>query len=58
MAFEYLNKPEIWEMFCDTYEALYEKMVEFDDWYKKAKHGTSDLKSEWKAYIKETLFHC
>lgn len=33
MIFNYLNNPVIWNKFCATYEGLYDRMLEFDQWY-------------------------
>lgn len=33
MTFEYLRNAKIWNMFCATYEGIYNKMGEFDEWY-------------------------
>lgn len=33
MNFSYLNNPEVWDMFCASYEGVYDKMGEFDEWY-------------------------
>lgn len=33
MIFTYLNNPVVWTKFCDSYNAIYEHMVQFEQWY-------------------------
>ena len=33
MIFTYLNNATVWSKFCDTYEAIYILMDQFDVWY-------------------------
>lgn len=57
MVFNYLNSPDIWSMFCDTYEALYELMGDFDTFYAGSGSGVTipSLQDEWKEYIEVVL---
>lgn len=52
-----MNNPIIWGKFCDTYEALYDRFGDFDNWY--ARNGgpiaIPSLQDEWKAYMRAVL---
>lgn len=53
--FTYLNSDDIWGMYCGVYEAIYDRLGEFDRWYKNKKHGDVDMQSEWKKYNRVVL---
>lgn len=57
MVFNYLKSPDIWSMFCDTYEALYKLMGDFDTFYARSANGLAipSLQDEWKEYIEVVL---
>ncbi|KAM0553403.1 hypothetical protein ACHAPJ_007417 [Fusarium lateritium] len=56
MVFEYMNHPDVWTKFCDTYEALRTVFGKFDTYYARQTSAPAipSLKDEWKEYI-ETL---
>nr|WOD46715.1 hypothetical protein [Trichoderma atroviride] len=57
LIFSYMNNPMVWDMFCDTYEALYDRFEDFDSWY--ARNGGAlaipSLQNEWRAFIRAML---
>lgn len=57
MVFEYLNHPDIWKKFCDTYEALWEQMGNFDTFYATQSSAPTipSLQDEWKEFIEVVL---
>ncbi|KFY47830.1 hypothetical protein V496_10420 [Pseudogymnoascus sp. VKM F-4515 (FW-2607)] len=56
MTFEYLRDPTIWGMFCATYEGIYNKMGEFDQWYAlNVGVASFNLQAEWKDYMQIVL---
>jgi hypothetical protein len=57
LVFNYLNTKEIFDKFCGTYEALYDLLGEFDDWYTQNGSGLTipSLQKEWKDYNREVL---
>ena len=55
MVFTYLDKQNIWDKFCGTYEAIYDRLGEFDKWYTNKFKDPSDLQSEWKKYLRVVL---
>ena len=54
MTFTYLNVQEVWDAFCGTYEAIYDRLGLFDSWYAR-NGGNLKLQDEWKSYIRVTL---
>ncbi|EXK80363.1 hypothetical protein FOQG_15145 [Fusarium oxysporum f. sp. raphani 54005] len=57
MVFEYMNHPDIWKKFCDTYEALWEQMGNFDTFYATQSSAPTipSLQDEWKEFIEVVL---
>jgi chitinase len=57
MVFEYMNHADIWKKFCDTYEALWEQMGNFDTFYatRSAAPAIPSLQDEWKEFIETVL---
>lgn len=55
MVFEYMNHPDVWEKFCDTYEAIYNRLGEFDDYHEQQKTGLPTLQDEWPKFINVVL---
>lgn len=47
----------MWSKFCATYEAIYDRLGEFDDWYVQQNTGViaPSLQKEWKEYIRVVL---
>ncbi|KAF6515930.1 hypothetical protein HZS61_004671 [Fusarium oxysporum f. sp. conglutinans] len=56
LLFNYMNHDDVWEMWCDTYNAMRVHLVEFDKWYPKSK-GDPDvtLADEWDKYHRVAL---
>ncbi|TVY74071.1 Chitotriosidase-1 [Fusarium oxysporum f. sp. cubense] len=56
LLFNYMNHEDVWEMWCDTYNAMRVHLVEFDKWYPKSK-GDPDvtLADEWDKYHRVAL---
>lgn len=52
-----MNDATVWSIFCNTYEALYELLGEFDSWY--AQNGAAvaipSLQDEWKEFTQAVL---
>lgn len=52
-----MNNQIIWDKFCDTYEALYDRLGDFDSWY--ARNGgplaIPSLQNEWRAFVRAML---
>ncbi|KAJ5629565.1 hypothetical protein N7528_003222 [Penicillium herquei] len=62
MVFNYMNEEEVWGKFCDTYEAIYSLLQEFNDFYDTNptlfEYGNldlPDLQEEWQNYINAAL---
>ncbi|KAJ6032766.1 hypothetical protein N7540_003498 [Penicillium herquei] len=62
MVFNYINEEEVWEKFCDTYEAIYSLSQDFNDFYDTNptlfQYGNLDLpdpQEEWQNYINAAL---
>ncbi|KAL6690469.1 glycoside hydrolase family 18 protein [Trichoderma pleuroticola] len=56
LVFTYLNSPEIWDMFCASYEAMYDHMGFYDSWYSVNGPGiVINFQAEWKKYIRAAL---
>lgn len=55
MVFEYMNDPEVWDKFCDTYEAIYERLGEFDDFHASLNRNFPKLQDEWPKFIDAVL---
>jgi hypothetical protein len=57
MTFSYMNHPDIVRAFCGTYEAIYEKLEFFRDYWDVEGDGDEipDLQEEWKNYIRASL---
>lgn len=55
MVFEYMNSPKVWEKFCDTYEAIYNRLGEFDDYSARNNRNFPKLQDEWPKYIDVVL---
>ncbi|EED18783.1 bacteriodes thetaiotaomicron symbiotic chitinase, putative [Talaromyces stipitatus ATCC 10500] len=58
MVFEYMNNPNVWAMFCDTFEAIYGDLVVFDRTYQQQYPNNpinTALATEWSNYIRATL---
>ncbi|KAK4069890.1 CAZyme family GH18 [Trichoderma aggressivum f. europaeum] len=56
LVFTYLNSPEIWDMFCASYEAMYDHMGFYDSWYSVNGPGIIiNFQAEWKKYIRTAL---
>ncbi|RYP44871.1 hypothetical protein DL768_008713 [Monosporascus sp. mg162] len=56
MLFNYLNNNDVWNRFCASYEALWDRFGEFDEWWLN-NQGVSNvlLQSAWKDYVREVL---
>ncbi|KAL7959945.1 hypothetical protein V8C34DRAFT_92673 [Trichoderma compactum] len=56
LVFTYLNTPEIWDMFCASYEAMYQHMGNYNSWYSANGPGIAiDFQAEWKKFIRTAL---
>jgi chitinase len=55
MIFEYMNNPDVWEKFCDTYEAIYDRLGEFDNYHQQQQTGLPSLQDEWPKFIDVVL---
>lgn len=57
MVFNYMNDPDVWKKFCDTYEAIYDRLGEFDDFYENTGEPALDspLQTEWKKFMETFL---
>ncbi|CAG8939269.1 unnamed protein product [Penicillium salamii] len=55
MVFTYMNSPDVWDMFCDTYEAIYDRLGEFDDYHRQQNTGLPSLQNEWPKFIDAVL---
>ncbi|KAH0528005.1 hypothetical protein TsFJ059_002919 [Trichoderma semiorbis] len=56
LVFTYLNTPEIWDMFCASYEAMYQHMGFYDSWYSVNGPGiVINFQAEWKKFIRTAL---
>lgn len=55
MVFEYMNDPEVWEKFCDTYEAIYNRLGEFDDFSARNNRNIPKIQDEWPKFIDVVL---
>ncbi|EON97113.1 putative bacteriodes thetaiotaomicron symbiotic protein [Phaeoacremonium minimum UCRPA7] len=56
MMFSYLNDATVWPKFCATYEGIYDKMGEFDEWYNlNVGPASFNIQEEWKDYIRVAL---
>ncbi|OQE20207.1 hypothetical protein PENFLA_c017G00789 [Penicillium flavigenum] len=56
MVFTYMNDPTVWKMFCDTYEAIYDRLGEFDDYHRQQNTGIPSLQDEWPKFIDAVLY--
>ncbi|CAG8071629.1 unnamed protein product [Penicillium olsonii] len=56
MVFTYMNDPTVWKMFCDTYEAIYDRLGEFDDYHRQQNTGIPSLQDEWPRFIDAVLY--
>lgn len=53
-----MNHPTVWPIFCQTFNNIYDRMVEFDSWYDVAGNGDdqrSHLAGEWANFIRASL---
>ncbi|KAI0459239.1 hypothetical protein F5B21DRAFT_457790 [Xylaria acuta] len=55
MVLEYLRHDEVWEKFCGTCGAIYEKIGEFDQWWYTDYGPMFDMQIEWEKYIRIAL---
>ncbi|KAJ5124984.1 uncharacterized protein N7515_008809 [Penicillium bovifimosum] len=55
MVFEYINHPDVWEKFCATYEAIYNRLGEFDEYHSRKGNSFPVLQDEWPKYIDVVL---
>ncbi|KAJ5566412.1 hypothetical protein N7535_008050 [Penicillium sp. DV-2018c] len=55
MVFEYMNHPDVWEKFCATYEAIYDRLGEFDEYHSQKGNNFPVLQDEWPKYIDAVL---
>ncbi|KAJ5109963.1 hypothetical protein N7532_002608 [Penicillium argentinense] len=55
MVFEYMNDPKVWEKFCDTYEAIYNRLGEFDDFSARNNRNLPKIQEEWPIFIDVVL---
>ena len=57
MVFTYLNSADVWSAFCGTYEAIYDLLGEWDDWWVANGSGVTipPMQAEWKKYIETVL---
>lgn len=56
MVFTYMNDPTVWKIFCDTYEAIYDRLGEFDDYHRQQNTGIPSLQDEWPKFIDAVLY--
>jgi chitinase len=56
-----MNEPDIWFKFCSTYEAIYLRFLQWDEWYNNtyanggATRTIPNMADEWKLYIRVVL---
>jgi hypothetical protein len=52
-----MNHDEVWDAFCGTYEAIYDILGEWQDWWNANGSGYTppNMQDEWKAYIETVL---
>ncbi|KAM0546636.1 hypothetical protein ACHAPJ_010774 [Fusarium lateritium] len=56
MLFNYMNDDSVWDMWCNTFNAMREHLVEFDDFYPKGKDDPDvTLADEWDRYHRAAL---
>jgi chitinase len=55
MVFGYLNSPKVWSKFCDTYEAIYDLLGDFDQYQTQQGNTIVSLQDEWPKYIRTVL---
>ncbi|KAH7309224.1 hypothetical protein B0I35DRAFT_398631 [Stachybotrys elegans] len=57
MVFTYLNHPEVWQAFCSVYEAIYDLLGNWDDWWDANGSGFTppSLQAEWRDYMETVL---
>lgn len=62
MVFTYLNNPDVWSSFCGTYDASYDLLGEWDDWWSQngsnfppPNFAVPSMQEEWKNYIETVL---
>jgi len=59
MISPYMNNDDVWESFCDTYNAIYNVLSDFDVWYQltanPSNKSKSNLSAEWAKHIRAEL---
>ncbi|UKZ58865.1 uncharacterized protein TrAtP1_000187 [Trichoderma atroviride] len=57
MIFNYFNTKEVWDMFCASYEAMYDHMGAFNTFYARQGQAVTipDLQTEWEEFVRTTL---
>lgn len=62
MVFNYMNDDEVWGKFCDTYEAIWSLLEEYDNYYVSTPNAPlpripnlPSLQDEWEAFISASL---
>ncbi|KAH8127670.1 hypothetical protein LI328DRAFT_130088 [Trichoderma asperelloides] len=57
LIFSYMNNQIVWDKFCHTYEALYDRFGDFDKWYTQngGPLAIPSLQNEWQAYMRAML---
>ncbi|KAF7554596.1 hypothetical protein G7Z17_g2800 [Cylindrodendrum hubeiense] len=55
MIFPYLNHDEVWESFCETYNAISVRLQDFDTWYEEETGAESNLADEWAKFVRSDL---
>ncbi|CAI7668337.1 unnamed protein product [Penicillium viridicatum] len=56
IVFTYMNDPTVWKIFYDTYEAIYDRLGEFDDYHRQQNTGIPSLQDEWPKFIDAVLY--
>ncbi|RSL67275.1 hypothetical protein CEP53_003068 [Fusarium sp. AF-6] len=56
LLFSYMNHDDVWDMWCDTYNAMRDHLAEFDKFYPKGKDDPDvALVDEWDKYHRAAL---
>jgi hypothetical protein len=56
LAFSYMNNAEVWDAFCETYNAMRFILQDFDAWFPNQPGGSRiDLSGEWRQFVRAEL---
>jgi hypothetical protein len=53
LTFSYMNHAEVWDAFCETYNAMRFILQDFDAWFPNQPGGSQiDLAGEWRQFVR------